>query len=118
MTFTNAGAGILIYNLNALAARESEYTVHDAARDAEAGFVNSFLAKLRLHDLDSSMFELYFGDGTTREDLDDLFARWTNAADSQKFLLPYEANGWLWLSSIAVNAFLVSPYGDQTANLN
>ncbi len=118
MTFTNNHAGMLVYNLNALAAREPEYTVHDAARDAEAGFVDSLLAKLRQHDLDTSMLELYFADGTTREDLDDMFARWTNAADSGKFLLSYEANGWLWLSSIAVNVFLVSPYGDQTANVN
>ena len=118
MTFTNGRAGMLIYNLNALAAREPKYTVPDAARDAEAGFVESFLAKLRQHDLDTSTFELYFADGTTRDDLDDMFVRWTNAADSGKFLLSYESNGWLWLSSIAVNVFLVSPYGDQIANLN
>ncbi|WP_339620804.1 hypothetical protein [uncultured Salinibacterium sp.] len=118
MTFTNDRAGMLIYTLNALASREPDYTVHDAARDAEAGFVDSFLAKLRQHDLDTSMFELYFADGTAGDELDDMFVRWTNAADSHKFLLSYESNGWLWLSSIAVNVFLVSPYGDQTAILN
>ena len=119
MTFTNTRAGLLIYTINALAELDRSFTTLDAVRAGESGFVSVFLTKINEYSLDLSLFESWLAEGTeSRSAIDDLFARWTNATEAGQYWLPEAANGWLWLSSIAVNVFLVSPYGDLDASTN
>lgn len=118
MTFTNGRAGLLIYTINALAELDRDFTVQDAVKAGKDGFFLALTAKAREHGLDASMFEQWIADDLDAiHDVDDVYARWTNATDSGTFQLPREANGWIWLSSISVNAFLVNPYGDLEAAL-
>jgi hypothetical protein len=119
MTFTNGRAGLLIYTINALAELDRDFTVHDAVKAGEEGFFLVLTAKAREHGLDTSVLELWVSDDLDAvHDIDGVYARWTNATNPGTFQLPREANGWIWLSSISVNAFLVNPYGDLEAALN
>jgi len=118
MAFVNGRAGILIYTINALVELDPGFTSLDAARAGESGFIDVVLAKAHETGLDVSLLEHWFAeDPQSRADVDDLYGRWTNASETGEFLLSNDVNGWLWLSSISVNAFLVSPYGDLVAEM-
>lgn len=119
MSFTNRRAGLLIYVINALVERDPTFTPTEAVRAGESGLVAAVIDKALERGIDTSLLETWFEqDRQSRSDVDELFARWTNASETGDFLLSDGVNGWLWLSSIAVDAFLVSPYGDQDAPMN
>jgi hypothetical protein len=118
MTFTNGRAGQLIYTINALVERDPNFTTTDAVRAGENGFVDVLFARANDTGLDVSMLKHWFGeDPQSRIDVDDLYLRWTNASETASFMFSDDVNGWLWLSSISVNSFLVGPYSDLPAEM-
>ena len=116
MSFYNNSAGIMIYFINALVEKDPDFTVSEAVSAGEEGLIGVLFERADLRSVDVSLLKATFDDDPgARTAVDDLYARWTNASDASSYALSVESNGWLWLSSISIDSFLVGPYGDQKA---
>ena len=118
MSFNNNSAGQLIYAINALIEIDPDFTTSDAVKAGEAGFIEVLLEKAHKHRMDVSFLERLFSDDPeSKAAVDDLYSRWTNASETGSYLLSDSVNGWLWLSSISIDSFLVGPYGSDIATM-
>jgi len=99
-------AVILLYTLNGLAAAEPERTTTDIDKASESSLTEYIIERARLNGIDVSLTELAFRNNPTlAAELDDMYQRWLNAADPGKYWLRSETNGWLWVSSVSIDAF-------------
>jgi len=106
MTIRRIEAVFILYTLNSLAAAEPERTTTDLDDATESSLTAYILERARLNGIDVSFLEHAFRTNTKLEsELDDMYQRWLNAADPGKYWLRSGTNGWLWVSSVSVDAF-------------
>ncbi|TBN57581.1 hypothetical protein EYE40_09375 [Glaciihabitans arcticus] len=111
MTFSKSTVAMLTYAINSLAALDPDASVIDVLRLAEAErLVETILERADKHGLDVSSLQKWFKENAKDvAALDNYYARSTNANDSGKYWLPNGANGWLWISSLTIEGFFITP---------
>lgn len=102
--------GTIIYTINALAAVDPAFSTADIDDSSMRGMLDQIAESAKRNGVDTSRLEAVLTlDADSKTEIDEVFARWINNADAETYLLPWErTRGWTWLSSIAVDAFLIS----------
>ena len=111
MTIHTSTAGILVYLLNGLSVADGTRSTTDIARasESESGLIDLIVDEAKAHGLDASIVEHAFtNDAAAKSAVNDMYARWVNASETGSYLLPNDVNGWLWLSSISIDAFFIA----------